>query len=154
MNKNDQKLLLEAYLRVNEGFMDRVKARGAQVAGTVQGLGNQVAGAVKGAVAGLKGDAEGVKAAQNQRQAGAIQGQLAKINSYKATASQKFKKVADEIFADLEKLGINLTGVTANNINMFIGQLDKAFNTLIQTISTPTTPTTPTAPAAPAAPAS
>jgi len=140
---------------IQEGLFDRLKAKGAGAVGTVKGLGQQAAGMAKGAVAGLKGDTAGVQAAQQQRQAGAIQGQLAKIDSYQNTAVQKLNKTAQEIFADMAKLGIDVKKVSPNSINTFTGQLTKAFDALKAEVSQPAgaTPAAPAAPAASAAPA-
>ena len=76
MNNRDNRLIFEKYTpkTLEEGMWDRLKARGAGAVGAVKGLGQQAAGAVKGAVAGVKGDVAGVQAAQQQRQAGAAQG--------------------------------------------------------------------------------
>ncbi len=71
MTRKDQELLAEAYGAVNEGLFDRLKARGAQAAGAVKGVGDRVKGAAKG-VAGkaatkaaeLGGQALGVDASQ------------------------------------------------------------------------------------------
>lgn len=141
MNK-DAHLIYETYTKsaaqqeiIQEGLFDRLKARGSQAVGTVKGLGQQAAGAVKGAVAGVKGDTAGVEAAQKQRQAGAAQGELAKIDSYQATATQKLQKTAEEIFADMSKLGIDIKKVSPNSMNTFIGQLTKAFDALKKEVS-------------------
>jgi len=122
---------------IEEGLFDRLKARGAQAVGAVKGLGNQAAGIAKGAVAGVKGDTAGVQAAQQQRQAGAAQGQLAKINSYKATAMKKLDATSNEIFNDLKALGIDLSKVSQKSIGSFKGQLNKAFDALTASIQNP-----------------
>jgi hypothetical protein len=136
MNK-DSHLIFETYANTSankqileEGLFDRVKAKGAQAVGTVKGLGQQAAGAVKGAVAGAKGDVAGVQAAQQQQQAGKVAGSLAKIESYQATATKKLQKTANEIFADMGKLGIDVQKISPNSINVFVGQLTKAFDAL------------------------
>ena len=77
---------------LEEGLFDRLKARGAQAVGAAKGLGAQAAGTVKGAVAGAKGNVADVQAAQQQRKAGAIQGQLSKVESYRNSAVQKMSK--------------------------------------------------------------
>ena len=160
MNK-DSHQIFETYIKtsasqeiIQEGLFDRLKARGAQAVGTVRGLGQQAAGLAKGAVAGVKGDVAGVQAAQQQKQAGAVQGQLAKIDSYQNTAVQKLNKTAQEIFADMAKLGIDVKKVSPNSINTFTGQLTKAFDALKSEVSQPAATTTqPEAEPAAAAPA-
>lgn len=117
--------------QLEEGLWDRTKARAAGLGGAVKGLGQRVAGGVKGAVAGATGNEAGAQAAAQQGKQGAIAGPIAKINSYKATAQQKIKKLTDEILGDLSKLGIN---IKANDkvANGFIGTLNKGFDNLIQ----------------------
>ncbi len=142
---------------VEEGILDRLKTRGAQAVGAVKGAKDQIAGSVKGAVAGMKGDTAGVQAAQQQRQQGSIQGQIAKLESYRATAQQKIKKTSDEIFADLGKLGIDLKKISPNSINVFSASLDKSFQALIDSVKagaaqSPTTATTGQQPAQPNTP--
>lgn len=122
---------------IEEGLFDRLKARGAQAVGTVKGLGNQAAGIAKGAVAGVKGDTAGVQAAQQQRQAGAVQGDLAKIESYRATAMKKLDATSQEIFNDMKGLGINLNKISPSSINAFKGQLNKSFDALTAGIKNP-----------------
>ena len=122
---------------IEEGLFDRLKARGAQAVGTVKGLGNQAAGIAKGAVAGVKGDTAGVQAAQQQRRAGAIQGDLAKIESYRATAMKKLDDTSQEIFNDMKGLGIDLKKISPANINAFKGLLNKSFDALTAGIKNP-----------------
>jgi hypothetical protein len=114
---------------LNEGLWDRTKARAAGAVGAVKGIGNQVAGGVKGAIAGATGNVAGATAAAQQGRQGAVSGQVAKINSYKATAQEKIKKLTNEIFSDLGKLGINVKA-NSNIANGFVGQLNKSFDQL------------------------
>lgn len=137
MNK-DSHQIFETYKQkpanleiVSEGMFDTLKARGAQAVGTVKGMGQQAAGAVKGAVAGMKGDVAGVQAAQKQKKMGAVQGDIAKIESYKKTAQKKIEKLTNEIFDDMKKLGINVKGVSPNSSKLFSTQMGKAFDTLV-----------------------
>jgi hypothetical protein len=123
---------------IEEGLFDRLKARGAQAVGTVKGLGNQAAGIAKGAIAGAKGNIADVQAAQQQRQAGAAQGDLAKIESYRTTAIKKLDATTQEIFNDLKRLGINLNKIPAKSINAFKNQLNKSFDTITTGIKNPT----------------
>ena len=122
---------------IQEGLFDRLKARGAQAVGAVKGLGNQAAGIAKGAVAGVKGDTAGVQAAQQQRRAGAIQGDLAKIDSYRATAMKKLDDTSQEIFNDMKGLGIDLNKISPTSINAFKKALNKSFDALTAGIKNP-----------------
>lgn len=137
MNK-DSHQIFETYKQkpanleiVSEGMFDTLKARGAQAVGAVKGMGQQAAGAVKGAVAGIKGDVAGVQAAQKQKKMGAVQGDIAKIESYKKTAQKKIDKLTKEIFDDMSKLGINVKGVSPNSSKLFSTQMGKAFDALV-----------------------
>lgn len=137
MNK-DSHQIFETYKQkpanleiVSEGMFDTLKARGAQAVGAVKGLGQQASGAVKGAIAGVKGDVAGVQAAEQQRKLGAVQGDVAKVESYKKTALKKIDNLTQEIFNDMSKLGINVKGVSPNSAKLFTNQMTKAFDTLI-----------------------
>lgn len=124
---------------INEGLWDRTKARAAGAVGAVKGIGQQIAGGVKGAVAGATGNVAGAAQAAQQGQQGRAAGQVAKINSYKATAQEKIKKLTNEIFGDLGKLGIDVKA-NSNIANGFIGQLNKSFDQLTSSLqgATPT----------------
>ena len=67
----DDRLMWEAHRKkdepIEEGILDRLKARGAGLRGGLKGVGQRIAGTAKGAVAGVKGDIGGVQAAQQQR---------------------------------------------------------------------------------------
>ena len=139
MNNRDNQLIFENYTSktLQEGMFDRLKASGAGAIGAVKGLGQQAVGAVKGAVAGVKGDVAGVQAAQQQRQAGAVQGDIAKIENYRKTAKEKLNKLAQEIFTDLGKLGIDVKKVSPNSMNDFAKTLDNAFVKLNEELKNP-----------------
>jgi hypothetical protein len=140
MNK-DSHQIFETYKQkpanleiISEGMFDTLKARGAQAVGAVKGLGQQAAGAVKGAVAGAKGDVAGVEAAQQQKKLGAVQGDIAKVESYKKTALKKIDNLTKEMFDDMSKLGINVKGVSPNSAKLFSSQMGKAFDALVADI--------------------
>lgn len=139
MNK-DSKLIFEAYQnKLEEGLFDRLKARAAGVGGTVKGIGDRIAGGVKGAYAGYQGDDEASKAAAQQGHAGKIQGDISKINSYKATAEKKIKELTSEIMNDLTKLGIDIN-VNYNVANGFLGNLNKGFSDLVAALQKKSSP--------------
>lgn len=139
MNK-DSKLIYEAYQKnLEEGLFDRLKARAAGVGGSIAGAGSRVAGAVKGAAAGLRGDEEGAKAAAQQGLQGKIQGDVAKINSYRATAEKKIRDLTNEIINDMTQLGID-TKVNYNIANGFVGNLNKGFDDLVAALQKKATP--------------
>jgi hypothetical protein len=88
----------------------------------------------KGAVAGAKGDVAGVEAAQQQKKLGSVQGDIAKVESYKKTALKKIDKLTKEMFDDMSKLGINVKGVSPNSAKLFSSQMGKAFDALVADI--------------------
>ena len=112
----DQLILEELQLMVesgeiDEGFLDRMRARGAGAVTGLKsqagGLGQRAAGTFKGAVAGATGDVAGVEAATAQRAAGKEQQAGA---GAKADAMKKWKLMQthfNDITADLRKMGIN-----------------------------------------------
>ena len=123
MTKNDQILIAEAYTKVNEGLVDRIKARASQAAGAVKGVKDRVTGAAKG-VAGdvlsktaeLGGKALGVdaskgglakkgaeltKSGKEDTAEGIRSSQEAKYRSY-------INNSAKTIANDLKKLGMDL----------------------------------------------
>jgi len=139
MNNRDNRLIFEKYTpkTLEEGMFDRLKARGAGAVGAVKGLGQQAKGAFKGAVAGIKGDVAGVQAAQQQRQAGAAQGDIAKIESYRKTANKKIQNFTRDIFNDMNKLGINVSSMEAFILHVFNNNLNTAFDGIINKLKQP-----------------
>ena len=156
MNK-DAHLIFERYQNVNEGILDRLKARGAGAVGAVKGAGNRLAATAKGTVAGMTGDVAGVQAANQQKAMGKIQGDIAKVESYRKTALSKINKLSLEIFADIAQLGINLGPIRQQAQMSFSNALSAALDKVINDMKTqagvqpPSTAPTPTAPTTPAA---
>jgi len=141
MNNKENQLIFEKYLNngnqvqnLNEGLIDRIKSKAAGAVGAVRGMGQQVSGTVKGAVAGAKGNVAGVKQAAQQVQQGKTAGPVAKVESYRNTAVKKFDKVSNEVFTDLQKLGINLDKMSPQSLNNFKNNLNKAFDEVVNNI--------------------
>ena len=123
MNKRDQQLLAEAYQSIEEGFLDRLKARKDQAVGAFKGAGKRIKGAAKelagdvlSKTAELGGQALGVdaskgglakkgaewtKGGKEEAAAGRRSGQEAKYKSY-------INNSAKTIANDLKKLGMDL----------------------------------------------
>lgn len=120
---------------LEEGFMDRFKARGSQALGAVKGAAQQLKGGAQqfaGNAVQKAGDlaSKGVqavggqidpsqnkltqkgqnmsKAGQENIQAGGQQAEQAKIESYKNSAQKNIQKLVSDIQNDLTKLGINI----------------------------------------------
>ncbi len=141
MTKNDQDLIAEAYTKVNEGLLDRVKARASQAAGAVKGLKGRLTGAAKGAAGGvlsktaeLGGKALGVDASKGGlvQKGAALQKDAAKDKARGARAGQeaKFKSYiansAKTIANDLSKLGMEVNdeaGLIADIQNVISARL-------------------------------
>ena len=146
MTKNDQDLIAEAYAKVNEGLLDRVKARASQAVGAVKGVGGRVKGAAKdvaGKAVGAAGAglAKGVEAVgievdpdKNKlaQQGAALQKDAAKDKARGARAGQeaKFKSYiansAKTIANDLSKLGMEVNdeaGLIADIQNVISARL-------------------------------
>lgn len=137
---------------VQEGFWDRMKARGAGALGTVKGLGNQIRGAgqnLQGYAANKLGNVAnkmyGPNADPNQNQlnqygqkklaqgdanisAGKAQGQTAKLQSY-------INNSANTIINDFQKLGYQLPDANAAR-----QELIKTFFNMLSPIQQPAMP--------------
>ena len=105
---------------IDEGFMDRLKARGAglkkAVGAQARGLGQRAAGVAKGGVAGLKGDVAGVAAAKAQRQAGKATQQQ---GAAQGAAKQKLTLIQskfDDLAKDMTKMGLNMATPPMNGV--------------------------------------
>ena len=138
MTNKDTHLIYENYKdklqKVEEGLFDVGKAKLAGLGGTVSGLGQRAKCMVKGVTSGLKGDVKGVKAGQKMIHKGKTAGTIAKIQNYQATADNKISKLSNEIFSDLQMLGIDLAGVSKNSINVFRSNMENAFKQLVNDV--------------------
>jgi hypothetical protein len=131
-SNEDQRNLEEL---LEEGFLDRFKARGAQALGAVKGAGQQLKGKAQQAAGGVVQKAgnlaaKGVEAVggqidpsqnkltqagqgmqqtgQSNVQAGSIRGEVAKIDSYKNSAQKNIQNLVADIQNDLTKLGVQV----------------------------------------------
>ena len=147
MNSKENELIFERYTKVNkpaavgkteetinEGLIDRVKSKAAGAVGAVKGAAQQVTGTVKSAMAGAKGDQVGVQKGMEMKKAGKTVGPVAKVESYRKTAMKKFDGVANEVFNDLKKLGIDVQKVSPQSLNNFKRNLNKAFDDVVANI--------------------
>lgn len=114
MKNADQRLLEEAYNKINEGIWDRIKAKSAEIGGALKGAKQTVSGAMQHAKAagqfalGKDAEAAATRAAgQQQIQAGKTIAQNAKIDSILKSKTTAINKLAADIINDLDKLGLN-----------------------------------------------
>ena len=153
-NNEDQRNLEEL---IEEKLFDRLKAYGSQAVGAVKGAGQQLKGKAQQAAGGVvqaAGNlaAQGVQAVggqidpsqnkltqagQGMQQAGqanvatgAVQGQIAKIDSYKNSAGKNIQKLLADIKNDLAKLGIQV------NTNQMAGAAKKMNTELMKVLDT------------------
>lgn len=125
--KREEDAILEAYEAgkitkeqlVEEGLWDRLKARGAGAVGSAKGLGQRVGGMAKGAMAGMRGDTEGVQAAQAQQQSGASMGLNARAISLVQSYSNKITKLVSSLRNDLNKLGLDDSSLKQSNPEVY-----------------------------------
>ncbi len=106
MHDNTHKVLSEKYEQVQEGFMDRAKAKTAGLAGKLSGVKTRAGATLRGTAAGYKGDAYKVAQAGREKALANVKGQLAAIDSYSATVYSKISNLSAEIARDLRKLNI------------------------------------------------
>jgi hypothetical protein len=148
-NNEDQRNLEEL---LEEGFLDRFKARGAQALGAVKGAGQQlkgkaqqVAGSALNKTAEIGGRALGVDASQGslaQRgqglatsgeqnvQSGAVKGQEAKIDYMKKNITKRIDKFVADLNNDVQKLGLNIGEIK------FVSDVQGALEGLKQNLQT------------------
>lgn len=159
MKNKDDIGLFEAYNQVvdpqqliEEGWWDRVKARTAGVAGGAKPavrIGAGVAsglGKVAGAFSPDAGKALQKVGAEGRRKVAAA-GQTSKISSVLNSKRNSITKLANDIINDLNKLGLNSKGMTADDVSkslltdietMLTGQLGTSAS-----VATPKTSATP-----------
>lgn len=159
MKNKDDIGLFEAYGQVidnqqvlEEGIWDRIKARTAGVVGgakPMQRIGAGVAsglGKVAGAFSPEAGKALQQVGAEGRRKVAAA-GQTSKISSVLNSKRNSITKLANDIINDLNKLGLNSKGMTAEDVSksllndietMLTGQLGSA-----TAVATPKTSVTP-----------
>jgi len=113
----ESRLIFEKYSarRVDEGLADEAKTSDN---GSVKGLSQQAASVIKGTVPGPKGD-------------------ISKVENYSATASTKLNKTAQEIIADINKLGVDVRKLSPKSIDTFTVNLNDAFGKLIEELRQP-----------------
>jgi hypothetical protein len=111
---NDQKNLEEL---LEEGWFDRLKARGSQAVGTVKGIGQMAKGIGQGAYGAATGNAEMQKQSRQNFQTGMSSGSNAKLDSYIKSIDVKITKMVEDVVNDMNKLGIDIPPQRQNLIS-------------------------------------
>lgn len=133
-NSEDQKNLEQL---LEEGWMDRLKTRGAEALGNIKGVGQRAMGGVQHAVGSvLKDDELAQRGSQNLR-SGSASGQNSKIEYLKKNIDQRIQKFVDDINNDIQKLGLNVGKIE------FVSAINDALDQLKQSVDAPTPPPLP-----------
>jgi len=144
-NNKDQRNLEEL---LEEGWMDRLKARGAEALGSVKGVGQQVKGGFQQAAGSAlsKAGSAGAKAfggsedntlsnkgrefSQQGQQAsgeGMVSGHNAKVQYLQKNIDKRIDSFVADIKNDIKKLGLDIGNIEiVSGINAALGQLKKS----------------------------
>jgi hypothetical protein len=144
-NNKDQRNLEEL---LEEGWMDRLKARGAEALGSVKGVGQQIKGGFQQAAGSAlsKAGSAGAKAfggsedntlsnkgrefSQQGQQAsgeGSVSGHNAKVKYLQQNIDKRIQSFVDDIKNDIKKLGLDIGNIEIiSGINDALGQLKKS----------------------------
>ena len=133
-NNKDQ-ITLEQILE--EGWLDRFKAKGAEALGNIKGKGQQALGGIqKAAGDAWQSDYLTSKGEQNVR-SGMASGQNTKIEYLKKNIEKRIEKLVSDINNDVQKLGLNMGKVK------FASDINNALDQLKQSVDAPTPPPLP-----------
>ena len=144
-NNKDQRNLEEL---LEEGWMDRLKARGAEALGSAKGLGQQVKGGFQQAAGSTlsgvgnigskmfrgSGDNDytekGKQLSQQgqiNRGEGKVSGHNAKVQYLQKNIDKRIQSFVDDIKNDIKKLGLDIGNIEmVSGINAALGQLKKS----------------------------
>ena len=132
-NKDQQNLeqLLE------EGWMDRLKTKGAEALGNLKGIGQKALGGIQRELGDAwQSDDLTSKGEQNVR-SGEASGQNTKIEYLKKNITKRIEKLAADINNDIQKLGLNVGRIE------FVSEINNALDQLKQSVEAPTPPPLP-----------
>jgi len=152
MSKNsmdDMAMLYESVLE--EGWMDRLKARGAEALGSVKGAGKQLKGGVQQAAGSAlskagdwlesdkmsRGGQEYSQQGRRNEEEGGISGHNAKIQYLQKNIDKRTQSFVNDIKNDIKKLGLDI-----GNIEIVSG-INDALNQLKKSVSSATPPPLP-----------
>jgi len=115
---------------LEEGFLDRFKARGAQALGAVKGLGQKFAGVKKAVSGGFTGDEDMIKAGIADVRNSKNTSKNAKIDYLKKNITNRINKLVVDLNNDIEKLGLDIGNIE------FVSDVEDALERLKQNIQT------------------
>lgn len=139
-NNKDQ-ITLEQILE--EGWLDRFKAKGAEALGNIKGKGQQALGGIqKAAGDAWQSDYLTSKGEQNVR-SGMASGQNTKIEYLKKNIEKRIEKLTSDINNDIQKLGLDVGRIE------FVSEISNALDQLKQSVEAPTPPPLPKSEATP-----
>jgi hypothetical protein len=115
---------------LEEGFLDRFKARGAQALGAVKGLGQKFAGVKKAVSGGFTGDEDMIKAGIADVRNSKNTSKNAKIDYLKKNITNRINKLVVDLNNDIEKLGLDIGNIE------FASDVENALERLKQNIQT------------------
>lgn len=137
-NNKDQRNLEEL---LEEGWMDRLKARGAEALGSAKGVGQQIKGGLQQAAgSGLskagdwlesdkisrKGDKYTQQGQKSEREGG-VSGHNAKVQYLQKNIDKRIDSFVADIKNDIKKLGLDIGNIEiVSGINAALGQLKKS----------------------------
>jgi hypothetical protein len=129
-NNKDQRNLEEL---LEEGWMDRLKARGAEALGSAKGLGQQIKGGFQqaaGSAMTMAGKEKGKELSQQgQRSAGEgmVSGHNSKVQYLQKNIDKRIDSFVADIKNDIKKLGLDIGNIEiVSGINAALGQLKKS----------------------------
>ena len=127
---NDQRNLEEL---LEEGWMDRLKARGAEALGSAKGLGQQVKGGFQQAAGSALTMVDKEKGrelsqrGQSNRGEGKVSGHNAKVQYLQKNIDKRIQSFVDDIKNDIKKLDLDIGNIEIiSGINDALGQLKKS----------------------------
>ena len=154
-NNKDQRNLEEL---LEEGWMDRLKARGAEALGSAKGVGQQIKGGFQQAAGSAlsKAGSAGAKAfggtedntlsnkgrefsqqGQESEREGTVSGHNAKVEYLQKNIDKRISAFANDIKNDIQKLGLDIGNIE------FVSEINAALNHLKKSVSGATPPPLP-----------
>jgi hypothetical protein len=151
-NNKDQRNLEEL---LEEGWMDRLKARGAEALGSAKGLGQQIKGGFQQAAGSAlsKTGGAGAKAfggtedntlsnkgqqfskqGQESEREGSVSGHNAKVEYLQKNIDKRIRAFTNDIKNDIQKLGLDIGNIE------FVSEINSALNHLKKSVSGVTPP--------------